>query len=148
MKQKGRKSGAKLSIVPAHNPGATPRPLPARSLDKAAAALWHRVVSAYPGDYFGAGDLPLLREFCHTSETLLPECNSRIEAGAIDAGAIRELSTRTMLVKELATLASKLRLNVSSRSRPDAASITGALKGGARGVEELARALRDQDKRK
>ncbi|MEX2125812.1 MAG: hypothetical protein WD795_18125 [Woeseia sp.] len=115
MKKRGRKSAASLAIVPPLK-GSGPRLSPPASLDEAAASLWRAIVETYPSDHFTAGDLVLLREFCFTSETLLPAANS-----AAESGGMHEHSIRVMHVKTVAMLASKLRLNVSARTRTDTA---------------------------
>ena len=95
------------------------------ALDDAAAKLWRDIVAAYPANHFTAGDLVLLREFCFTSETLLPVANS-----AAERGGMHENSQRTMHVKTAAMLAAKLRLNVSARTRTDAAKTRDAARPG------------------
>ena len=119
MKQRGRKSAAELS-TPARVPGVADisRPVAPECLEKPAAKLWDEILRMVPQNHFNAADLVLLREFCHTSATLLPAANSEIEKFA-GGGTLR---LRSMLVKETQSLATKLRLNMSARTRGDLAS--------------------------
>ncbi len=116
MKQRGRKSA--FSRV-------TPEPLrevevpnPPEILEPAARVLWEAIVESRPPKFFASADLPLLREYCHTIETLVPIANA-----AISDGDLKALDTRDKLVRLAASLAGKLRLCVSSRTRPDTASM-------------------------
>ena len=124
MKKRGRKSAASLAVVRSET-GSGPRLSPPTALDDAAAKLWRDIVAAYPANHFTAGDLVLLREFCFTSETLLPVANS-----AAERGGMHENSQRTMHVKTAAMLAAKLRLNVSARTRTDTAKTRDAARPG------------------
>jgi hypothetical protein len=99
---------------------------PPAELDAPATALWRSIVGSYPPGWFAPGDLVLLREFVITAETLLPAANA-----AAERGGAHEHSMRTMHVKTLAMLASKLRLNVSARTRSDTASTRDAARPAA-----------------
>lgn len=116
MKQRGRKSAASITVV--HGEG--PRLAPPGDLSPAEAQLWQRIVSGFPGGHFSAGDGVLLREFVRTAAILLPDVNARIQEEGIDG---KYLALRSMLNKEVMTLAAKLRLNVSARVRGDSASL-------------------------
>ncbi len=69
-KKRGRKSTAEM---------ATPRPTasvqsfaPAPNvLESEAAALWRSIIASRAHNYFSPGDLPLLREYCHSVATLI-----------------------------------------------------------------------------
>ena len=87
-------------------------------LDEAAGLLWDKILRRFEPNHFNDADLILLREFVHTSETLLPGVNSAL-ADRADAVTLR---ARAALVKEIASLATKLRLCVSARTRGDLAS--------------------------
>jgi len=97
-------------------------PAPA-GLTPAATVLWTSVVRSLPDDYFGAGDLPLLE--CY--------CTSYARKAAFDrliTDDLYETAPNHPLFKAsrdeaaiMASLASKLRLCQSSRTRPDSASL-------------------------
>jgi phage terminase small subunit len=94
------------------------RPSPPAGLSEAAKVLWRRVVGEQESGRFNSGDQVLLEQFVMVSCDLLPAINAAIaEHGPL---AVR-LQARAMLTKELMALASKLRLNVSSRTRGDVA---------------------------
>ena len=129
--KRGRKSQADLMVAP-KDAEASYIP-PPKDLDAKARVLWQQIVKERPAGFFGAGDLPLLREYCHTTEVLLPRMNRMLErrggpngtAILVDASTIR---ARNELVKLAASLAGKLRLCVSSRTRPDTAGMRDSLR--------------------
>lgn len=116
---RGRKSAAELQVVRIGTGGGR-RPPPPPTIGEAAAKLWREIVQGLPSDFFGAGDLPLLAEYCHTMETLLPAINGAIERDGPTAGF---LSARATLLKTGMALAAKLRICVSARTRGDLASL-------------------------
>ncbi len=118
-KKRGRKSVAELTTQPVAN---IARPKAPAGLEVEAAALWDKILRRFKLNHFNDADLILLREFCHTSATLLPRVNSQLEQTA-DHGVLR---TRGALVKEAQALAAKLRLCVSARTRGDLASVRDA----------------------
>jgi phage terminase small subunit len=119
-KKPGRKAAAQLTVaVVAGDISFAPAP---SSLDASAAKLWDSIVCRFEQDHFNSADLALLSEFCHTAATLLPRVNKQLEDGPTDSG----LRSRSLLVKEAQSLATKLRLCVSSRTRGDLASIRDA----------------------
>ena len=118
MKQRGRKR----AIDPGKQPETSevqPLAPPPSALDAEASALWRSIVASRPWDFFTPGDLPLLREYCHTTATLLPRINRLVEEG-FDTTT---LDARDKLVRQAAALAGKMRLCVSSRTRPDTAAM-------------------------
>ena len=128
MKQRGRKSIDSLTVT--STVADISRPKPPGTLEKPSAKLWDRILASYPPNHFNAADLELLREFCHTSGTLLPRVNKTLEKGP-DLAVLR---ARAALVKEAAALATKLRLCMSARTRGDLASVRDAGRPG--GVED------------
>ncbi len=125
MKKRGRKSAAEIS-TPASVPDVADisRKAAPGCLDEPAAALWDKIIRMFPQTHVNAADLVLLREFCHVSETLLPSVNAEFEKFPSDG----PLRTRAMLVKEAQSLATKLRLVMSSRTRGDLATVRDATK--------------------
>jgi hypothetical protein len=119
----GRKSAAESAIIPAELP--KNEYSPPDELSPAAKRLWRAIIHVMPDHHFLAGDLPLLREYVHTVCDLIPEVNAKIEAEGIEG---KHLSLRTMLTKEAATLATKLRICVSSRTRGDLAELRNNIK--------------------
>ena len=61
MKQRGRKSAAKLSIVPAK---VDERPTAPESLLPEEREFWTAIVNARPVDFFDDASIPLLKEYC------------------------------------------------------------------------------------
>ena len=119
MKQRGRNSIDELTTAPVSD---ISRPKSPEALAGASADLWDRIVRRYPGNHFNDADLQLLREFCHTTATMLPRVNRWLETEA-DLAMLR---ARVSLVQEAARLATKLRLCVSARTRGDLASTRNA----------------------
>lgn len=118
--KRGRKSAADLSVARPENAGSVESLAPPpKELKPEAQALWRQIVASRPAAFYGPGDLPLLREYCHTTATLLPRVNSTLEADA----DTRLLDARDKLCRLAASLAGKLRICVSSRTRPDVASM-------------------------
>ena len=103
-----------------------PKPDAPRELTKAAQELWRDIVNQRPAGFYSAGDLPLLREFCHTSAVLLPQLNA-IAMQEFDPAVLRE---RDRAIRQMASLSGKLRICVSSRTRPDAASMRDSVQDG------------------
>lgn len=120
-KKRGRKSVAELATKPITD---ISRPKAPTGLDPEAAALWDKILRRYDLNHFNDADLQLLREFCHSSATLLPRINAELEKEA----AFQVLRARAAVVKEVQSLATKLRLCVSARTRGDLASVRDAAK--------------------
>ena len=129
-KQRGRKSVASKSVQLISSNERQPAPA---GLDAVAAALWDDILIGYAADHFNPADLVLLREFCHTSAVLLPKANSDLERFPGQDG----LTKRTTLIKEVANIATKLRLCVSARTRGDLASTRDASKPQSKSASKL-----------
>lgn len=127
MKQAGRKSAAELATV-------TNLPLrtvaPPADLSAEEAGVWSRVVQTKPGEWWDAGNLPLLTQYCRAV----------VQAGVV--GTIVESVGRAMLTDpdelprykelrkiqaalsgEIASLARSMRLTQQSQYRADAAAV-------------------------
>ena len=124
--KRGRQSAADAAVVAFS--ASTPDPPAPDTLAPEALALWRDIVRSRPPGYFGSGDLPLLAEYCRTTATFLPGLN-RVLDNAFDLEA---LAARDRLIRQAATLAGKLRLCVSARTRPDSASTRDAALTGPR----------------
>lgn len=124
MGARGRKSTAErlTSVTPTERVFAPPP----KRLDENAAELWESIIASRPVGFYGPGDLPLLREYCYNLETLLPRLTKLIEE-EYDPSV---MSVRDKLVRQTASLAVKLRICVSSRTRPDVASMKNSLQVG------------------
>ena len=118
MRKRGRKSAAELAAKPVEDKDGQYPEAP-MTLSKDGRKLWDRVMRDRPTGFFSSGDLPLLQEYCHNCSTLLPAINKNIEA---DMSSLM-LNARDKLVRQTATLAGKLRICVSSRTRADTASM-------------------------
>ena len=118
-KQRGRKSAASLETP---RLAATVEPFaPAPDvLEPEAQALWRSIIASRPHNYFSPGDLPLLREYCHDVATLIPRINAIMAEGSVN---LEMLKARDGLVRQATSLAGKLRICVSSRTRPDTAGM-------------------------
>lgn len=126
MGSRGRRSAADSAVLAFD--AATPDPSAPDTLAPDAAALWRDIVRSRPPGYFGPGDLPLLAEYCRTTATFLPGINAALR----DSYDGDLLAARDRLIRQAATLAGKLRLCVSSRTRPDTASTRDAAQHGPR----------------
>ena len=124
--KRGRQSAAEASVIAFS--ADRPDPPPPDTLASEARALWRDIVRSRPPGYFGPGDLPLLEEYCRDMGTLVPGLN-RVLDNAFDLEA---LTARDRLIRQAATLAGKLRLCVSARTRPDSASTRDAAMTGPR----------------
>ncbi len=122
MTQRGRKSAASLQTVPVQHTRQAPPP--PEELTEVAAKLWNDVVKSQPVDYFRPSDLPLLQAYC-TSHDRKNQMDIMIaEQGVMfDGVAHPGLKVSRDEAGLLASLAVKLRLCQSSRTRPDNASL-------------------------
>lgn len=64
MSKRGRKSVAALEVVTARPVEAVERPLAPHDLNDEETEVWARVVDAMPADWFTAGTMPLLAQYC------------------------------------------------------------------------------------
>ena len=94
-------------------------PIAPKTLSTDASELWNQIMRDRPAGFFSSGDLPLLLEYCHNCATLLPAMNQKVEARM----SSDNLNARDKLVRQTASLAGKLRICVSSRTRADTASM-------------------------
>ena len=121
MTQRGRKSAASLESVVLPHARQAPPP---KELTEAAATLWNDIVKSQPVDYFRPGDLPLLQAYC-TSHDRKNQMDIMIaEQGVMfDGVAHPGLKVSRDEATLMNSLAVKLRLCQSSRTRPDSASL-------------------------
>lgn len=54
-----------------------------KTLSRDGRALWRKIVSAYPADYFRAGDIPLLQAYCMEWERHARAQRMLIEGGEV-----------------------------------------------------------------
>lgn len=92
-------------------------PRPPKGMPKGAAKVWREIVEARPVDFFQPGQLHLLEVFCRTAE-LQRAALLLLESDPADDGAAKQVAR---LAAIMASHATKLRLTISSASRPDAA---------------------------
>ena len=118
-KKRGRKSAADVETVPTTATVQSLAPAP-DVLKPEAQALWRLIVGNRAPGFYSPGDLPLLREYVHTVSTLIPRINEIMAEGNVD---LELLKARDGLVRQATSLAVKLRICVSSRTRPDTASM-------------------------
>lgn len=128
MIKRGRKSAASMqSIVLSHTRKA---PQPPKELTEAAAKLWCDITKSLPADYFRSGDLPLLQSYCTAFDRKNQVDKLIAEHGVMYDGVPHPgLKISRDEAGLLASLAVKLRLCQSSRTRPDSASLQGANTG-------------------
>jgi phage terminase small subunit len=125
---RGRKSAASLQMAAL----ATIRkpPQPPAGLSEAAANLWKGIASSLPADFFQPGDLPLLQAYCTASDR-----KDTIDALILSQGVMfnGEAHPGLRISRDeaglMASLAVKLRLCQSSRTRPESASLKAAHTG-------------------
>lgn len=120
--QRGRKSAAALqtkALATTRKP-----PDPPAGLSKAATALWVSIAGSLPADFFRPGDLPLLQSYCVATDR-----KNLIDAVVLKDGVMFEGEAHPGLrvsrdeASLMASLAVKLRLCQSSRTRPESASL-------------------------
>ena len=119
MKQRGRKSAAELAVV---------TPLPVRLLAAPAdlsteeAEVWGRVVATKPHDWWDAGSIPLLAQYCRAVvqaelvSMLVTQVGSAMLTDASKLGEYKELrKIQAGLSGEITTLARSMRLTQQAR---------------------------------
>lgn len=124
----GRESAASLSVVPIESQRRTPK-APA-GLTASAAKLWEDIAHSLHADFFRPGDLPLLEAYCVAADR-----KRWIDAEILRDGMILDGDPHPGLKMSrdeaglMATLAVKLRLCQSSRTRPDNGKLKAAHSG-------------------
>lgn len=118
MLQRGRKSQASLSVVPA---GIPKRPDPPKDLGKEEQIEWKAIVNRMPVDWFREEQFPLLSQLCRHI-VLGRDVSDRVKAflrPKMDTAQIRDysrlLNMMTKQTKTIATLSTKLRLTNQSK---------------------------------
>ena len=127
MAERGRKSGASLSVVAGSIDG---RPSPPADLTKEQAEIWERTVANEAADVFRTTALQqLLKEYCrHVASAkrlagLIQNIEAQRELEGDDIGAYDKLlKMRDRETKAIADKATKLRLTNQSRYTPQAAA--------------------------
>ena len=127
MEQRGRDSLENLTVITTL-PGQ--RPQPPDTMIRPEADIWRAVVATKPADWFDAGSLPLLADYCTACVqqekvrlALNTECKTTEELDRLS-------KTLDRLAKLKTTLATKMRLSQQSRYRADAADVA-AKRGGS-----------------
>jgi phage terminase small subunit len=125
---RGRKSAASMQT---HALALTRKPpAPPAGMNQAAADLWNDIALSLPADFFQPGDLPLLQAYCTASDR-----KNQIDAAILKEGIIHDGEAHPGLkisrdeAALMASLAVKLRLCQSSRTRPESASLKAAHTG-------------------
>ena len=121
--KRGRKSPGDLvdmTLVPGARRG--PRLRQPADMDVAARRLWREIEASRPVGFFGPADAPLLVQFVTTVETYIPKLDKLLKK-QYDQAVLQE---RDRLIRLSLSLARALRLNVSSRTRPDSAALRDA----------------------
>ena len=128
MGDRGKRSGADLSIVPVIP---TLREGPPAQLTQDEAVIWTSIVESLPPDWFRPSDVPLLAAYCQTAI----QCQAAAEElrGSTLTLQTRQgrmyrnplLDIQDAAARRLATLAGKLRLCPSSRMRAETAATKG-----------------------
>jgi phage terminase small subunit len=126
--KRGRKSAAalqSLALAPMRKP-----PSPPLELSAAATELWQSITNSLPADFFQPGDLPLLQAYCTATDR-----KNQIDAAVLREGITLNGEAHPGLrisrdeASLMASLAVKLRLCQSSRTRPESASLKAAHSG-------------------
>lgn len=124
---RGRKSAAELAIV-------TPLPVrllaPPADLSTEECEVWSRVVATKPGDWWDAGSVPLLAQYCRAvvqAELIADLVRQTATTMLTDPGQLgtyKELrKIQSTLSGEITTLARSMRLTQQAKYRADAASV-------------------------
>ncbi|MGV8892347.1 MAG: hypothetical protein ACOH2K_05295 [Burkholderiaceae bacterium] len=125
---RGRKSAASLqtiALASLRKPPSTPA-----GISQAAAELWQGITASLPVDFFRPGDLPLLQAYCVAHDR-----KERIDAAILSDGLLFDgvphpgLRISRDEAGLMASLAVKLRLCQSSRTRAESASLKTAHAG-------------------
>lgn len=120
--QKGRKSAASLAVPSPQDKYTPPEP---PDMESEAQQLWRSIVEERVERFFSLGDLPLLQEYCLTMAVYLPRANQKLS----DEFSKDNLEVRDKLLRAGTTLATKLRICVSSRTRSDTAGTRDSVAG-------------------
>ena len=119
MKQRGRKSAAELAVV---TPFRARLLEPSPDLSPDEASIWGKVVATKPGEWWDAGSLPLLSQYCRASvqADLIGELVRKVGDAMLtdpdELGRYKELrKIQATLSSELSALATKMRLTQQSR---------------------------------
>ena len=121
--QRGRKSAAGIASLSVVTIGMKERPKVPKAFraDSVEAQIWRLIVEAESADWFHAGDLPLLEAYCAATANYRriskeadgqPFVLAGVQGGAIANPIFR---MQDMLAKQMAALATKLRLAQSTR---------------------------------
>ena len=125
---RGRKSAAKLQVVALASRRKPPEP-PA-DLTPGALALWKSIVSSLPVDFFRPGDLPLLQAYVTSADRKCQVDAMIVEHGMIYDGKVHlGLKISRDEGALMASLAVKLRLCQSARTRPESAHLRASHSG-------------------
>lgn len=135
MKQRGRKSSESLATV-------TALPLrmvqPPAELSAEECDVWARVTATKPAEWWDAGSVPLLAQYCRAvvqSELVAELVSTTGKAMLTDPDELaryKELrKIQAALSGEMTSLATKMRLTQQSRYRADKAETTSRRGGGA-----------------
>jgi hypothetical protein len=126
VKQAGRKSAAELATVTALPVRLLPPPA---DLSVEEAQVWARVAATKPGDWWDAGSIPLLAQFCRATvqaeliADLVRQTASAMLSDPGQLGTYKELrKIQGALSGEINTLARAMRLTQQARYRADKAS--------------------------
>lgn len=103
------------------------RPKPERDMSARAKKTWKLIVDSLPPGYFRKGAIPLLRAYCEAESAHYEACKTIAKVGLLVKSAMGgvkanpAIAIQTAKSGEMACLASKLRLSVSSYRDRDAA---------------------------
>lgn len=123
---RGRKSAVSLQTTALSNE-ISKAPNPPAELTAGAAKLWREITKELPANFFKAGDLPLLQSYC-TAFDRKNQIDKLIAGHGVffDGEPHPGLRISRDEAALMASLAVKLRLCQSSRTRPDSASLQNA----------------------
>ncbi len=128
--QRGRKSAVSETIPAIGLVSTRKTPAPPIGLSDASADLWDSITKSLPADFFRPGDLPLLESYCVSHDR-----KRKLDALVLAHGVFFDGEVHPAMKASrdeagiMASLAVKLRLCQSSRTRPDAAGLKDAATG-------------------
>jgi hypothetical protein len=128
MGQRGRKSGAEMSVSPALTVLETRRPSPPADLTEAEAAIWRDTVGCLPAGWFTKAQHPLLRAYCQhsaRSQMFAAQVNAFRPEWLAEEGGLERFNTLLKMAEResraMSSLATRMRITQHAQRDPSTA---------------------------